>query len=75
MTAEESGSPRLVFLSLSDEEGEENEVGNVETQDPVVITRRRSSHEEQPIQPIDKYNAVYFGLVLAGIGFLLPYNR
>jgi len=25
--------------------------------------------------PIDKYNGIYLSLVLAGIGFLLPYNR
>ncbi|XP_053206620.1 equilibrative nucleoside transporter 4-like [Panonychus citri] len=24
--------------------------------------------------PLDKYNGVYFGLLLAGVGFLLPYN-
>lgn len=25
--------------------------------------------------PLDRHNAVYFGMVLAGVGFLLPYNR
>lgn len=25
--------------------------------------------------PVDKLNAIYLSLVLAGIGFLLPYNR
>lgn len=25
--------------------------------------------------PDDKYNRVYYALVLAGVGFLLPYNR
>lgn len=25
--------------------------------------------------PIDKYNGIYLSLVLAGVGFLLPYNR
>lgn len=25
--------------------------------------------------PVDKFNFVYFSFILAGIGFLLPYNR
>jgi len=25
--------------------------------------------------PVDKCNCIYFALVLAGVGFLLPYNR
>lgn len=25
--------------------------------------------------PVDKYNGIYLSLVMAGIGFLLPYNR
>lgn len=25
--------------------------------------------------PVDKFNGIYFALVLAGVGFLLPYNR
>lgn len=25
--------------------------------------------------PVDKHNGIYFALVLAGVGFLLPYNR
>lgn len=25
--------------------------------------------------PVDKYNLIYLSLILAGAGFLLPYNR
>lgn len=25
--------------------------------------------------PVDKFNGIYLALVLAGVGFLLPYNR
>lgn len=25
--------------------------------------------------PVDKCNFIYFALVLAGVGFLMPYNR
>lgn len=25
--------------------------------------------------PVDKYNGVYYALIMAGTGFLLPYNR
>lgn len=25
--------------------------------------------------PVDKCNCIYFALVFAGVGFLLPYNR
>jgi hypothetical protein len=39
-------------------------------------TRNNNAEEvEEVLAPVDRANGVYVGLVLAGVGFLLPYNR
>lgn len=40
----------------------------------VHFSRRHRGSERDHDAPHDNYNLVYLGLVLAGIGFLVPYN-
>jgi len=37
--------------------------------------RLKNENFSQLPPPVDKWNCIYFALVLAGVGFLLPYNR
>lgn len=37
------------------------------------LTRARGLAAEEPA-PGDRYHAIYFAMLLAGVGFLLPYN-
>lgn len=37
------------------------------------LTRCRRAAAEEPA-PDDRYHAIYFAMLLAGVGFLLPYN-
>ena len=40
----------------------------------VHLCRRNRGPERDHDAPRDDYNLVYLGLILAGIGFLVPYN-
>lgn len=55
----------------------ENEENQTNTYSPLELEGRRTtdSPDSDHIPPRDANLCVYVGLVMAGIGFVLPYNR
>ena len=50
-------------------------VGHYERAPSADSETQASSSRTLHYEPKDKHNYVYMGFLLAGIGFLLPYNR
>ncbi|XP_048408784.1 equilibrative nucleoside transporter 4 isoform X3 [Stegostoma tigrinum] len=46
----------------------------LEEEDPQTKERQRQGSTDVESQPKDSYHGIYFAMLLAGVGFLLPYN-